>query len=487
MLNNTKQNHTIMKKIFLCALSLLLIVSSCSKEVMFEDVTENTQNANSQLNICTRASADANGDATISYPVHIYVFDEEDNCTSYSTLSTSEDAISLNLIEGTYTVYSVAGTDAENYSIPAKENATATSVVELLDGKQHSDVMSAKNVVTLVDGEENTLTLAMERKVMQLQEVKIKNVPSATTNVSVVVAPLYKNICINGTYDGDNGSHNLQLTKEEGTKIWSNTASHYLMPASSSATITVKITNDNGTKSYSYTCADELIANYKIKIEGTYTDKVGVTLTGTITGATWAGEKTITFEFDEQGSTGDTTTNENENPDNVENGEDEGSEDEGTGDNTSDNIPAVGTFYQNCYVLKHDVNEAENITTVTLLMTELIESINLSGTDQTAIKQTIDNALANYKVNGIGGWRLINADEYEFIKNNISDINNTFKANHKQEAFITGGSSLICYYYQKDINTIHSFAFRADLSTANFDVDGSTRLRPVTTLTFSNN
>lgn len=471
-----------MKKTFLWALSLLLIASSCSKEVLFEDVTENTQNANSQLNICTRAGTDVNGDATISYPVHIYVFDEEDNCTSYSTLSTSEDAISLNLIEGTYEVYSVAGVDAENYSIPTKENATATSVVELLDGKQHSDVMSAKNVVTLVDGEENTLTLAMERKVMQLQEVKIKNVPSATTDVSVVVAPLYKNICINGAYDGDNGTHNLKLTKEDGTKIWSNTESQYLMPASSSATITVKITNNNGTKSYSYTCADELIANYKIKIEGTYTDKVGVTLTGTITGATWAGEKTITFEFDEQGSTGNTTTNENENPGNVENGEDEGSEDEGTGDNTSDNIPAVGTFYQNCYVLKHDVNEAENITTVTLLSTTAI-SLKVTDNDPASIKALIDNSIGQFTVNDISGWRLINVDELAYIKDNIDLINEAYTSiGGYTQAFIANQF----YYYQKDENTIMTFKVYSG-NISELSPSGTNQLRPVTTLTFSNN
>lgn len=451
---------------------------------MFEDATENTQNANSQLNICTRAGTDANGDVTISYPVHIYVFDEEDKCASYSTLSTSEDAISLNLIEGTYTVYSVAGTDAENYSIPAKENATATSVVQLLDGKQHSDVMAAKNVVTLVDGEENTLTLAMERKVMQLQEVKIKNVPSATTNVSVVVAPLYKNICINGTYDGDNGTHNLQLTKEEGTKIWSNTASHYLMPASSSATITVKITNDNGTKSYSYTCADELIANYKIKIEGTYTDKVGVTLTGTITGATWAGEKTITFEFDEQGSTGDTTTNENENPGNVENGEGEGTDDEGTGGNVSDNIPAVGTFYQNCYVLKHDVNETENTTMVTLLSTAAI-AVEVTDKEQAAVKTLIDNSMGQISVNDISGWRLINADELVYIKDNISKINNDFTSAKKGYAFINGNNTY--YYFLSNDNTIKTFTFDNNFNISEISPSGTNQLRPVTTLTFSNN
>ena len=44
------------------------------------------------------------------------------------------------------------------------------------------------------------------------------------------------------------------------------------------------------------------ISAYKINIDGTYTEAVGVNLTGTITGATWLGERTISFEFDENDS-----------------------------------------------------------------------------------------------------------------------------------------------------------------------------------------
>ena len=56
------------------------------------------------------------------------------------------------------------------------------------------------------------------------------------------------------------------------------------------------------TKTYTYSTSDQLEAGYKINIEGTYTEAVGVSLTGTITGATWLGERTIRFDFDENGS-----------------------------------------------------------------------------------------------------------------------------------------------------------------------------------------
>lgn len=475
-----------MKKYLLYIASLMLVFTSCSKDILLENEESGfAKEANSILNIHTRTGTDANGDAIISYPVNVYVFNESNECVEYLTLANSEDVLSLNLIEGTYTIYSIGGTSSDSYTLPSKEGATATSVIQLASGKNHSDVMTAKNVVTLVDGEENNLTLAFERKVMQLQEIKIENVPSATTAVSVDIAPLYKDICINGGYSGDNGAQIITLTKEDATKTWSNTENIYLLPASGNATISVKMTNTDGTKSYSYTCADEFIANYKIKIQGKYTAKVGVTLTGTITGATWAGEKTITFEFDENTSSGSTVTDPNEGTegdDETTGGDDNTGDDETTGgETTNSDIPAVGTFYQNCYVLKHDVNENE--TKVTLLSTTAV-GIKLTDaeTDQATIRNKIDSSFGQFAVNDISNWRLINADELSYINENITAINKAFTDDNKSEAFINTSF----YYFQKDENNIMIFRINYDGSITELPPSGTNQLRPITTIAFPN-
>lgn len=468
-----------MKKYLLYIASLMLVFTSCSKDILLENEESGiAKEANSILNIHTRTGTDANGDAIISYPVNVYVFNESDECVEYLTLANSEDVLSLNLIEGTYTIYSIGGTSSDSYTLPSKEDATATSVIQLASGKNHSDVMTAKNVVTLVDGEENNLTLAFERKVMQLQEIKIENVPSATTAVSVDIAPLYKDICINGGYSGDNGAQSITLTKEDATKTWSNTESIYLLPASGNATISVKMTNADGTKSYSYTCADEFIANYKIKIQGKYTAKVGVTLTGTITGATWAGEKTITFEFDENSSSGSTVTDPNEGT--------EGDDETTGGETTNSDIPAVGTFYKNCYVLKHDVNENDNTTVVTLLSTTAV-GINLSDTetDQATIRNKIDSSFGQFAVNDISNWRLINADELSYISENVESINNAFIGANNTLAFINGGIGTH-YYYLSENNEIKTFTFNNAYEMTDRYPSGTNQLRAVTTLAFPN-
>lgn len=471
-----------MKKYLLYIASLMLVFTSCSKDILPENEESGfAKEANSILNIHTRTGTDANGDAIISYPVNVYVFNESNECVEYTTLATSEDVLSLNLIEGTYTIYSIGGTSSDSYTLPSKEDATATSVIQLASGKNHSDVMTAKNVVTLVDGEENNLTLAFERKVMQLQEIKIENVPSATTAVSVDIAPLYKDICINGGYSGDNGAQSITLTKEDATKTWSNTESIYLLPASGNATISVKMTNAEGTKSYSYTCADEFIANYKIKIQGKYTAKVGVTLTGTITGATWAGEKTITFEFDENSSSGSTVTDPNEGTegDNETTGDDETT----GGETTNSDIPAVGTFYKDCYVLKHDVNNTTNLTTVTLLSIAHYD-IEITETDQESIKSKINNSLGQFTINDISNWRLINADELSYINENIESINKVFTDNNKGYAFINGTN--VYYYYLSENNEIKTFIFDNKYNMTDRYPSGKNQLRAVTTIAFPN-
>ncbi len=124
-----------------------------------------------------RAGNAAEGEeAYISYPANIYVFDSGDACVATTKLASGSDEISLKLPEGTYGVYAVAGADDVCYALPTKANASKSSAISLNPGSVHSDLMSANNTVSLAYGEENTLTLSLERKVMLIESVKPKSV-----------------------------------------------------------------------------------------------------------------------------------------------------------------------------------------------------------------------------------------------------------------------------------------------------------------------
>lgn len=267
-----------MKRNIIVAL-VMLALCGCKKNV--PDEAEYNEKANALLQVQTRAG-ETGEDATVSYPVNVYVFQEE-QCKALQTISDTEQTLSISLEEGLYTVYAIGGASETDYVIPSKDNATPSSIIALQDGKTLTDLMAAMSTVTLVEGETNTLTLSMERKVMLLQSVVISNLPTYATAVSVSIAPLWQNLTIETEFTGTQGTARIALAKQDDGRTWKSTSEEYLFPPSTTtATISVSLTTAEGTKSYSYNSSGKLEAGYKINIEGTYIESVGVTLTGTI-------------------------------------------------------------------------------------------------------------------------------------------------------------------------------------------------------------
>ena len=357
---------------------------ACEKMTLPEHEGE----ANSSLQVCTRIG-EGNEGAVINYPVYVYVFKGED-CVALQTISSESQMLNIALTEGTYSVYAIGGASEENYVLPTQETATPSMAITLKEGKSHGDLMMAKSNVTLVDGGTNTLTLGMERKIMELKSVVLNNIPSAATAVSVTISPLWQQL------EG--------ITKQENERTWTLANTQYLLPPSGNTlTIAVNIVTPNGTKTYTYNSTEALESAGKLNIQGTYTEAVGVTLTGTITGATWKSEKTISFEFNESGSqTADTNT-----------GNDSGN-DNNTGNENNNNdiitgtIPPVGSTYQTCYVLA--VTDKGSYSEVLLLSPTQIKPL-AGGETQKQAWAKIEKSLPNCAVNNFSGWRVMTKDE----------------------------------------------------------------------------
>ena len=348
------------------------------------------QVTNSVLQVRTRGTSPSE-EATISYPVQVYVM-QGDVCQAVQTIGDEGQTLNIPLTEGTYTVYAVAGASATDYTLPTKDNATTTTALTLKEGRALTDLMAAQATATLIDGGTNTVTLGLQRKTMFIEDVTIKKIPTAATAVSVTIAPLWKSLNVSGTYSIAGQSQTIALTKQSDNRTWTNDAAAFVMPPSSQpASVSVNITIGGTTKTYTYSTSDQLEAAYKINIDGTYAEAVGVSLTGTITGATWLGDRTISFEFDENGSSVS------------------GNNDNNSGDNNNDtpnnqdNFPAVGDTYQGCYVLAVttiDANSAE----LTLLSPN--ESTVTSASNANA-------ALATLGVDGISDWSIPTKDQID--------------------------------------------------------------------------
>ncbi len=415
---------------------MVLCLMACEKL----DSSDIQQEANSKLEVRTRVGDNSEG-AEIGYPVYVYVFKGED-CVALQTISNESQALNIELTEGTYSVYAIGGASEENYVLPTQETATPSMAITLKEGKSHGDLMMAKSNVTLVDGGTNTLTLGLERKIMELKSVVLNNIPSAATAVSVTISPLWQQL--EGiTYTEQEGEATIALTKQENTRTWTLTSTQYLLPPSGNTlTIAVNIVKPTGTTTYTYNSSEVLEAAGKVNIEGTYTETVGVTLTGTITGATWKSEKTISFEFNESGTQTADSGNGNETGGGDNNNNDNNDDDVITGD-----VPTVGSTYQTCYVLA--VTEKDNGISEVLLLSPNETTPLAGGETQEEAFSKVETAMSNCSVNGINGWRLMTKDEAVIFYNSSapnkkSGQNNRYLAieNEVLKAFTFGTVSV---------------------------------------------
>jgi len=426
---------------------LILMLTACSNDVIDEDASNDFREANALLQVTTRGT----NDATVAYPVQIYVFQGEE-CRAFQTIGDEGQTLNIPLVEGTYSVYAVGGAGSTDYNLPTKDNATTTTALTLKEGRSLTDLMAASATATLVDGGTNTVTLGMTRKTMLIQDVTIKKIPTAATAVSVTIAPLWQALTVSGAFANAGQSQTIALTKQADNRTWTlpspfgeGSGVRLLPPSSQPASISVNITIGGTTKTYTYSTSDQLEAAYKINIDGTYTEAVGVNLTGTITGATWLGERTISFEFDENGSSATENTENTENSGNA--------------------VPSVGDTYQGCYVLA--VNDEDDYAEVTLLSPTELDFYDVNST---TMQTNIEAALATVTSGDISGWEVPTTAEAHLMYDAREAIGN-----------LTAGSYLC-------LGGTGYRAFKptdAAFSTSSSNVKASTVLRPVVTVTIN--
>ena len=372
-----------------------MLLTACEKGIVdgVADVAPAGQAAKSVLQVRTRSGGSAGGEATVAYPVTVYVFSGEE-CRAVQTIGDEGQTLNIGLTEGTYTVYAIGGASSSDYVLQTADDALATSAIALREGHSHGDLMAAQATATLTDGGTNTVTLGMTRKTMLIQSVVVKKVPTAATAVSVTIAPLWQELTVSGTYSTAGQSQTIALTKQSDGRTWilaGESGEHVLPPSSQPASVSVNITIDGATKTYTYSCSDQLEAGYKINIDGTYTEAVGVSLSGTITGASWLGERTISFEFDESGS----SASEPNNP-----------SDPSEPSEPSSDFPAVGDTYQGCYVLA--------VSTIDETSAELTL---LSPNEQAATTTgNADAALAALGAVGISDWAVPTKAQMQLVE-----------------------------------------------------------------------
>ena len=433
-------------KLFLLAVAGgATMLASC-----YKDIAEEQAEAipTSTLHILTRADGDEDNTAQAG---RIYIF-KGDNCIDMLTISEEASTPETRLPAGTYDVYAVVAEDDDRYVLPTKTEATKQSVITLDEGKVMGDLQMNHQQVNLEDGEDQELNLGMERKVLMVNQVTINNVPADITEVSLSLSPIYQSVCLDGTYPETTDVVSIPLVK--GTAgVWQSDAETYLFPSSDKPTITIRFKTGTTTKSFAYSSADEdfLEANHKVRIEGTYTQSNGVSLSGTITNAEWGTPRTITFNF-----------NDNNITENTDNG----------GNSGSGEVPAVGSIYHECYVIA--ING--NIATLGSPTERYGYEINSSDLDYAI--STLNTSLGSWTTpEGITGtWRIPTATEAEAFLTNAEFVP---IGTSSKTYFCMDGTNLSCVLLQYSNSTKSN---KWNGLNASLMGEGS-RLRPVIDIT----
>lgn len=380
----------------IAAVTGFVCLVSCSEQE--SDLLSDNQSSNNQLRIVTHTRE---GEGTSTPVASVYLFNGSNeyvrtiqtDANGYNSASTS-----VKLQAGSYTLIGINASPLTSFQFP--ESPTLTSAITAASGQPMGDLLMATGTATLSDGDSRTVDLSLERKVLELSSITISQVPDGVTGVVVSVAPFYSAIKFNGEYvETDPTTCSFTLAETSTAGVWQATPQQLAFPSKGVPTITVTFTHsDETTSTYTYTAEADLSANNKYNIAGTYTEPLGVTLSGSITFQSWATDPTaISFDFDEHNAASNT------NPDS-------GSGSGSGGSQTSD-APVVGQQYQGCYVVS--VNPEAN-TAVLISPTEKMGYERGNGN----WNDILNNELSAWDADGAtvsGSWRIPTLAEIQDI------------------------------------------------------------------------
>ena len=389
---------------------------SCAEQE--SDLLSANQSSNNQLSIVTHTRE---GETPIA---SVYLFNGSNafvrtlqtDAVGYTSVSAS-----VKLPEGTYTLCALSPSDLSHFQIP--EMPTPTSAITLTEGQTMSDLLIGTATATLSDGDNGEVDLELQRKVLELSSITISQVPDGVTGVTVSIAPFYSAIQFNGEYvatDPTTATFTLAATATDG--VWQVAPEQFVFPSVGKPTITVTFTRDNEDPSiYTYETESAFTANNKYDIAGTYTEPLGVTLSGGITLQPWSTDPTaVNFDFDENNTASNTTPNPNTEGDDPSSGTEDPTS---VGSDPAD-PPVPSQTYQGCYVVS--VNPDAK-TAVLLSPTEgtgySAGYNNYNATDWLNLLNTELQAWSS--VDGItGSWRIPTLEEIQLFAQPAGIVSN---------------------------------------------------------------
>lgn len=260
------QRKTEMKSDFIvlgAVISGVLCWGSCTREVCNETGREDHMPRH-ELRVMTRT---AEGDEIQG---RVYLMSPTGLCQALLETDASGAYVSTQLPAGAYEVYAVGSDDLGNYALPVEEEAEAGSVISVASGKTMGDLLMRHDQVNLTDEATNTLDLELDRKVICLSEVTVRQVPADVTGVSITIDSLYAGVRLDGNYIGTERCQVVLEAAEDSLGLWRATPGLLRFPSKGNPKVTVAFVSEEGTKTYALGMEETFEPNHHVSLEGTY-------------------------------------------------------------------------------------------------------------------------------------------------------------------------------------------------------------------------
>ena len=201
IINLQKTNHTTMKQLIIILIGISLL--SCHRKMSPWPYDGDKQS----VTIQTR-TGNSGSFATLPLNCQLFVYNEATGQTEKhdATQEGSKNRYQVKLYPGTYTGYCVTNASEEIYWKYAETDMPENILLKSQQQGGSRDHLLGSCSMTVQEGEANTFTFDLERKVAQLLIV-INNFPEGVEDLQIKVNNIPKTISLAGTYDS--GTHTV--------------------------------------------------------------------------------------------------------------------------------------------------------------------------------------------------------------------------------------------------------------------------------------
>lgn len=434
-------NRPSAKMLFALSVWTVWGLSSCEKMVL--DSEGNLQKTGDLASLTITTRSDDNPNEGFLAQARVYIFPQTEECVQMLTIGEDTNTASVQLAPGTYRLCAVCG-DPDRFTLPDQSEAMSISVIKLQEGKVMDDFLSKQVSITMTGEGNTTENINLERKVICLKKLEVKDVPANVVAVKITLSSFYDAILLNSTFPSSPIiDYNVSLNKQSDGTTWQATPDQLLFPSTGNPTINISFITATGTNVYSYTASEALEANHNYTISSTY--KPQAKLSVTLTATNWDEERNVDFNFNDTNMT---------------------------------YLPVAGQYCNGYYV----VSVNENARTAVLLSEFVLYDVPATPNDVPAWKAELEKQMAALKkpTNITGSWRLPTIDEVEIFTKDPNAV-----------TFSEEGISAICFC-EKENQLFWAYSLKKEDGSYEFNAPKSApteftnivRLRPVIDITY---